>query len=172
MLENSFIKALFSNLVPEKFSECSIKLARYTVCMLYKSVHSKKMHCVNRAGALKVQEFDQVIFLQSYAVAYCLYHTGYKFSAEAASFHTGISKWWRVTSNKAERKGRPKKKLLALVPQNQLCGPTQVFCCSQHKSKVGTEIKKKGEQGWKSDKSIKKNRSPKICLSRPVDSYK
>lgn len=58
MLENSFIKALFSNLVPTKLSECSIKPAIYTVYMLYKSVHSKKMHCVNKTGALKVQEFD------------------------------------------------------------------------------------------------------------------
>lgn len=29
-----------------------------------------------------------------------------------------------------------------------------------------------GKRGWKSDKSIKKNRSPKVCLSRPVDGYK
>ena len=34
------------------------------------------------------------------------------------------------------------------------------------------KLERGGKWGWKSDKSIKKNRSPKICLSRPVDGYK
>lgn len=65
MLENSFIAALFSNLISTKFFiECNIKCAGYTT---YKGMCSKNTHCIIGAGA---QEFDKVIFLCSSVVAY------------------------------------------------------------------------------------------------------